>query len=83
MTKKPFILALDDDPAVLRAVERDLKSKFSSDYRILAADAPDKAMTFVQQLTSRGDRIALFLVDQRMPHISGTEFLMNALATAA
>ncbi|MGC2767996.1 MAG: FAD-dependent oxidoreductase [Candidatus Acidiferrum sp.] len=79
MAKKPFILALDDDPAVLRAVERDLKSKFSGDYRILAADAPDKALEFVQQLTSRGDRIALFLVDQRMPHISGTQFLMNAL----
>ena len=79
MSKKPFILALDDDPAVLRAVERDLKSKFSADYRILASDAPDKAMTFVQQITSRGDRIALFLVDQRMPHTSGTEFLMNAL----
>jgi thioredoxin reductase (NADPH) len=79
MAKKPFILAVDDDPAVLRAVERDLKSKFSADYRILAADAPEKAMTFVQQLTSRGDRIALFLVDQRMPHISGTEFLINAL----
>jgi thioredoxin reductase (NADPH) len=80
MAKKPFILALDDDPAVLRAVERDLKSKFSADYRILAADAPSKAMEFVQQLTARGDRIALFLVDQRMPRISGTEFLMDALA---
>ena len=80
MAKKPFILALDDDPAVLRAVERDLKSKFSADYRILAVDAPDKAMDFVQQLTARGDRIALFLVDQRMPRVSGTEFLMNALA---
>ncbi len=80
MAKKPFILALDDDPAVLRAVERDLKSKFSADYRILAVDAPDKAMDFVQQLTTRGDRIALFLVDQRMPRVSGTEFLLNALA---
>jgi thioredoxin reductase (NADPH) len=79
MAKKPFILALDDDPAVLRAVERDLKSKFSSDYRILASDAPSKAMDAVQQLTARGDRVALFLVDQRMPRISGTEFLMDAL----
>jgi thioredoxin reductase (NADPH) len=79
MAKKPFILALDDDPAVLRAVERDLKSKFSTDYRILATDAPQKAMDFVQQLTARGDRIALFLVDQRMPRTSGTEFLMDAL----
>ena len=79
MAKKPFILALDDDPSVLRAVERDLKSKFSADYRILAVDAPDKAMQSVQQLTARGDRVALFLVDQRMPRISGTEFLMDAL----
>ncbi len=78
--KKPFILALDDDAAVLRAVERDLKAKFSSDYRILAADAPQKAMDAVQQLTARGDRVALFLVDQRMPRTSGTEFLMDALA---
>lgn len=80
MAKKPFILALDDDPSVLRAVERDLKSKFSADYRIIASDTPNKAMDAVQQLTARGDRIALFLVDQRMPHISGTEFLMDALA---
>src|SRR5215467_15815277 len=79
MAKKPFILALDDDPAVLRAVERDLKSKFSSDYRVIASDAPPKALDVVKQLTARGDRIALFLVDQRMPHVSGTEFLAEAL----
>lgn len=64
---------------MLRAVERDLKAKFASDYRILAADAPQKAMDAVQQLTARGDRVALFLVDQRMPRTSGTEFLMDAL----
>lgn len=80
MAKKPFIVALDDDSAVLRAVERDLKSKFSGEYRILASDAPEKAMDAVQQLTARGDRVALFLVDQRMPHITGTEFLADALA---
>lgn len=77
--KKPYILAVDDDPAVLRAIERDLKSKFSAHYRILAADSAEKAMGFVRQLTSRSDRIALFLVDQRMPQVSGTEFLMDAL----
>ena len=77
--KKPYILAVDDDPAVLRAVERDLKSKFSTQYRILAADSAERAMGFVRQLTARGDRIALFLVDQRMPLVSGTEFLLEAL----
>jgi len=76
--KKPYILALDDDTSVLRAVERDLKTKFASSYRILAIDAPQKALDTVRQLTARGDRIALFLVDQRMPHMSGTEFLKEA-----
>src|SRR5258706_9844858 len=77
--KKPYILAVDDDPAVLRAVERDLKSKFAAQYRILAAESAEKAMGFVRQLTARGDRIALFLVDQRMPLVSGTDFLLEAL----
>jgi thioredoxin reductase (NADPH) len=78
--KKPYIIAIDDDLSVLRAVERDLKTKFSSHYRVLAADSPQKAMGVVRQLTSRGDQVALFLVDQRMPLMSGTEFLQEAIA---
>ena len=78
--KKPYIIAIDDDLSVLRAVERDLKAKFSSYYRVLAADSPQKAIGIVRQLTSRGDQIALFLVDQRMPFMSGTEFLQEAIA---
>lgn len=78
--KKPYILAIDDDIPVLRAVDRDLKAKFSSDYRVLAIDSPRKALDAVRQLTARGDRVALFLVDQRMPHMSGTEFLQEAIA---
>lgn len=76
--RKPYILAIDDDVSVLRAVERDLKSKFSPAFRVMAMDSPQKALGTVRQLTSRGDRIALFLVDQRMPHMSGTEFLEEA-----
>jgi len=78
--KKPYIIAIDDDLSVLRAVERDLKAKFALHYRILAADSPQKAMGIVRQLTSRGDQVALFLVDQRMPFMSGTEFLQEAIA---
>ena len=78
--KKPFILALDDDPGVIRAVERDLKSKFGGSYRILASDSPTKALDLTRQLTARGDKIALFLVDQRMPQMSGTQFLREAMA---
>jgi thioredoxin reductase (NADPH) len=77
--KKPYILAVDDDISVLRAVERDLKSKFGGDYRILAIDAPQKAVEAVRQLAARGDRVALFLVDQRMPYMSGTEFLAQVM----
>lgn len=77
--KKPFILALDDDPGVLRAVERDLRSKFAGGYRILASDAPQKAIDLTRQIAARGDRIALFIVDQRMPQMSGTEFLREAI----
>ena len=77
--KKPFILALDDDPGVIKAVERDLKSKFGGEYRIIASDSPQKALDLTRQLTARGDRIALFLVDQRMPQMSGTEFLREAM----
>jgi thioredoxin reductase (NADPH) len=77
--KKPFILALDDDLSVLKAIERDLKSKFGANYRILATDSPQKALDHTRQLTARGDRIALFVVDQRMPQMSGTEFLREAI----
>jgi thioredoxin reductase (NADPH) len=76
---KAYILAVDDDPSVLRAVERDLKSQYGSEYRVLAADAPEKAIELVKQLTARGDRIALFVVDQRMPGMSGTDFLRAVL----
>jgi thioredoxin reductase (NADPH) len=76
--RKPYILAVDDDGSVLRAVERDLKSRFSPGFRVLAIDSPEKALGTVRQLTLRGDRIALFLVDQRMPQMSGTEFLEQA-----
>jgi|GEM_PF-2624203 len=77
--KKPFILALDDDPSVLKAIERDLKSKFGANYRILASDSPKKALDHLRQLTARGDRTALFVVDQRMPEMSGTDFLREAI----
>jgi thioredoxin reductase (NADPH) len=77
--KKPFILALDDDLSVLKAIDRDLRSKFGRDYRILATESAQKALDLTRQLAARGDRVALFLVDQRMPQMSGTEFLREAM----
>lgn len=75
---KSVILTVDDDPQVLRAVTRDLRKKFTPDYRIVSADNGQSALETCHELQSRGDTVALFLVDQRMPGMSGTEFLQEA-----
>ncbi|MBA3739601.1 MAG: FAD-dependent oxidoreductase [Chloroflexi bacterium] len=79
MAAKPAILAVDDDPPVLRAVERDLRARYGPDYRVLAAGSGADALELVRELTRRGDPVALFVVDQRMPTMTGTEFLTEAL----
>jgi thioredoxin reductase (NADPH) len=76
---KPIILAVDDEPRVLNAVERDLRNHYRGDYRILKATSGREALATVQQLKQRNSPLALFLVDQRMPEMSGTEFLGKAL----
>jgi len=72
---KPIILTVDDEPQVLNAIERDLRKRYREDYRILKAGSGEEALQTVQQLKQRNDPIALFLVDQRMPTLTGTEFL--------
>jgi len=74
----PAILILDDEPQVLNAVERDLRQHYRSDYRIVKSNDGDEALDAVQKLKERNTQIALFLVDQRMPNMSGTEFLDRA-----
>jgi thioredoxin reductase (NADPH) len=75
----PAILAVDDDAPVLRAIERDLRARYAADYRILAASSGSDALEAVRQLTLRGDVIALFVVDQRMPVMTGIELLTEAV----
>ena len=72
---KPVIFSLDDDPEVLGAIERDLRSHYSSNYRIIKASSGNEAVTAVNQLKSRNIPVALFIVDQRMPEMTGTQFL--------
>jgi len=74
----PFLLAVDDDPGVARAVERDLRARYAEDYNVLRAESGASALQTVQALKQRGDRVALFLVDQRMPEMTGVEFLSQA-----
>ena len=76
---KPVILTVDDDPEVLGAVERDLRQHYRSDYRILKASSGREALEAARQLKERGAAIALFLADERMPEMTGTAFLREAL----
>jgi thioredoxin reductase (NADPH) len=75
---KPIILTVDDEPQVLNAVERDLRRHYRGEYRIVKATSGAEALETVQQLKLRNEPIALFLTDQRMPAMSGTEFLAEA-----
>jgi thioredoxin reductase (NADPH) len=75
---KPVILAVDDDAQVLAAVQRDLTRHYAATYRIVGAGGGGEGLEVVAELKKRGGDIALFLVDQRMPEISGTEFLERA-----
>jgi thioredoxin reductase (NADPH) len=75
---KPIILTIDDDEQVLNAVERDLKRHYSKEFRIIKATSGAEGLESLHRLRQRNDAIALFLVDQRMPEMSGTEFLAAA-----
>ncbi|HEX9029155.1 MAG TPA: FAD-dependent oxidoreductase, partial [Anaerolineales bacterium] len=76
---KPVLLIVDDDPQVLNAVERDLRSHYHGDYRIVKAGSGAEALDAVSQLKRRSSPVALFLADQRMPSMTGTEFLTEAI----
>jgi thioredoxin reductase (NADPH) len=76
---KPVILTVDDDPEVLQAVARDVRQEFGDRFRVLRAESGASALTALEQIKLRNQSVALFLVDQRMPHMSGVEFLEQAL----
>ncbi|MFF4042400.1 MULTISPECIES: FAD-dependent oxidoreductase [unclassified Streptomyces] len=79
-SRKPVILAVDDDPQVLRAVRRDLRAAYGDRYRVLGASSAVDALKILDSLDQRGHDPALFLVDQRMPEITGVEFLLEAVS---
>jgi len=75
---KPVLLTVDDDPDVLQAIERDLRSRYSERYRILRAASANEALDTLHRLKSRNDAVALLLADQRMPELDGVGFLSQA-----
>jgi thioredoxin reductase (NADPH) len=77
---KPVLLTIDDDPEVLRAVERDLRKRYSDRYRVMRADSGATALQTLQTLKKRNEPVSLLLADQRMPEMSGVEFLNKAIA---
>lgn len=66
---KPILLSVDDDSDVLRAIERDLRSQYGAEYRVIGSDSPEAALGLLDQLRVRNDTVALLLADQRMPRI--------------
>jgi thioredoxin reductase (NADPH) len=78
MPAKPIILTIDDEEQVGNAVERDLARHYRRSYRIMKANSGAEALDTIHRLKQRNDVIALFLVDQRMPKMTGTEFLAEA-----
>src|SRR5882724_13483086 len=76
---KPVIWTVEDDPDVFRAVDRDLRRQYGDRYKVISADSGASALEGVKQLKLRNEPVALFLVDQRMPRMSGVEFLEQAI----
>jgi thioredoxin reductase (NADPH) len=76
---KPILLSVDDDSDVLRAIERDLRSKYGADYRVIGSNSPEQAVSVLKQLKVRNDSVALLLADQRMPHMDGVAFLQEGM----
>ena len=77
--RKPVILTVDDDPAVSRAVARDLRRHYGDRYRIVRAESGPDALETLNELKLRGDTVAVFVADYRMPQMSGIEFLEEAM----
>jgi thioredoxin reductase (NADPH) len=75
----PIIFAIDDDQQVLRALSRDLRSKYREQYRLLSTASVREALDALKDLKNKGETIALFVADQRMPEMDGVSFLDEAM----
>ena len=76
---KPVLLTVDDDSDVLRAIERDLRSRYGRDYRVISTDEPQGGLEILKELKVRNETVALLLADQRMPGMEGVDFLQEAM----
>ncbi|MGC4084549.1 MAG: FAD-dependent oxidoreductase [Vicinamibacterales bacterium] len=72
---RPFLMVVDDDPQVLAAVRRDLRSRYGHDYSVVGAGSGEAALESIHELKTRGEALSLVVSDQRMPGMQGTELL--------
>ena len=79
MTTKPVLLVVDDEPTVLQAIERDVQREYGADYQIVCATSGSEALETLKQLKLRNEPVALLLIDQRMPQMTGVEFQEHAM----
>ncbi|MFZ1517191.1 MAG: FAD-dependent oxidoreductase [Ignavibacteriaceae bacterium] len=73
--KLPFIIIVDDDEQVLRAIQRDVRKKYHKDYRVVATDSANEALELIKEIKLQNETVALFISDQRMPEMEGVIFL--------
>ena len=76
--RRPAIVAVDDEPAVLAAVSRDLRRGFGERFRVLRSTSGAEALELLRELRTRGDQVAMLIADQRMPGMPGTDYLVEA-----
>ncbi len=76
--KLPIILAVDDDPQVIRAVRQDLRRRYKEEYKVVSTDSANEALEALQEYKNQGQEVAMFVSDQRMPEMLGVQFLEKA-----
>src|SRR5688572_22800642 len=76
--KLPFIIIVDDDVQVLRAIQRDVRNKYRDEYRVMATESANEALDLIRELKLKNETVALFISDQRMPEMEGVEFLSKS-----
>src|SRR4030095_5770537 len=76
--KLPFIIIVDDDVQVLRAIQRDIRNNYRDEYRVVASEFAKELIELIKELKLKNETVALVISDQRMPEMEGIEFLQKA-----
>lgn len=75
---KPFIISVDDDPNVLKVIDLDLRTRYGKYFRVFSLNSGKNALEYLKNLQEKNEQVALFVIDQRMPQMTGTDFLGQA-----